>query len=118
MVQIMRDIETKEDVTFLINEFYLKAKNDPLLFPIFIHVDFEKHLPKMIHFWNFILFDEPGYTTNVSDVHKDMRLKKEHYEKWLTIFELTFKNYFEGEKTNSAIERAKLIGFTMQSKFE
>ena len=74
-----RDIETKTDIELLINTFYDKVLKDELIGPFFKHIDFNKHLPKMIHFWSFVLLDEAGYTTDVTKVHQHMKLKVEEY---------------------------------------
>ena len=58
----MRDIESKEDITRLVEQFYDKVLNDNLIRSFFNGIDFEHHLPKMIHFWSFVLLNEPGYT--------------------------------------------------------
>jgi hemoglobin len=88
-----------------------------LLAPFFAHLDFEKHKPRMIHFWSFVLLDEAGYTTNVFDKHAHMHLKDEHFDEWLGLFEATVNDLFEGPKASDAILRAKTIGFTFAAKF-
>ena len=70
----MTDIQTKEDVTLLVDKFYDAVLKDETLAPFFKRLNFEKHLPKMIHFWSFVLLDEPGYTTNVTEKHEKMPL--------------------------------------------
>ena len=72
----MNDLESPEDVSFLVDVFYKKILEDETLSPFFAHIDFEKHKPRMEHFWNFVLFDKSGYTTNVTDVHTSMKIKK------------------------------------------
>ena len=62
----MREINSREDVEFLVESFYEKVVQDEVLAPFFKHLNFEKHLPKMIHFWAFVLLDEAGYTTDVT----------------------------------------------------
>jgi len=111
-----RDIETKTDIELLINTFYDKVLKDELIGPFFKHIDFNKHLPKMIHFWSFVLLDEAGYTTDVTKVHQHMKLKAEHFDRWISLFNETTDSLFRGEKAEMAKQRAFLMRWTMESK--
>lgn len=113
---MLKDIQTKSDVALLVNTFYDKVLLDPLLAPFFQRLNFEAHLPQMIHFWSFALLDEPGYATNVTEKHLKMRLQKEHFDQWLNLFSTTVNELFSGEKAEMAKQRAAVIGWTIQSK--
>ncbi len=52
----MQDITTKQDIEILVNTFYGKVLKDESLAPFFKQLDFDIHMPKMIHFWSFVLF--------------------------------------------------------------
>lgn len=112
----MADISTKEDIVRLVDEFYGKVLKDELLFPFFHHMDFERHKPKMIHFWSFVLLDEAGYNTDVTKVHMHMRIKKEHFDRWIELFNATVDTLYSGEKAELAKQRAYLIRWTLESK--
>ncbi len=112
----MKDIQTKDDIRLLVDTFYGEILKDTLLSPFFKNLDFPKHLPKMVDFWAFVLLDETGYTTNVTDKHLHMRLKKEHFDQWIFLFNKTIDQLFKGDKANLAKERAVLIGWTIGSK--
>lgn len=112
----MNDLSTKDDISKLVNDFYTKVLNDEELAPFFSELDFEKHLPKMIHFWTFALLNEPGYTTNVVEKHLNMPLKEKHFEKWLKLFNETIDSLFMGEIASQAKQRAAIIGWTIKSK--
>jgi len=112
----MRDLSNKADTTFLVAAFYKKVLEDAALSPFFEHIDFEKHKPRMEHFWNFVLFDEGGYTTNVTEVHIAMPLKKQHFDRWIMLFNQTLDAHFAGENTEKAKQRAALIAWTIGSK--
>jgi hemoglobin len=113
---MLKDIQTKEDVLLLVNTFYGKVLNDEQLAPFFKRLNFDIHLPKMIHFWSFALLDEPGYTTNVTDKHLQMPLKKAHFDQWLFLFNETINQLFIGEKAEMAKQRAAVIAWTINSK--
>ncbi|TNE53815.1 MAG: group III truncated hemoglobin [Bacteroidetes bacterium] len=112
----MKDISTKEDISLLVNDFYGKVLKNESLAPFFQKLDFEKHMPKMEHFWAFVLLDEANYTTNVIAKHLHMPIEQEHFDTWLQLFGETVDEHFSGEKANMAKERAKLIALTIQYK--
>lgn len=112
----MKQITEKADVELLVHTFYDRVLKDELLAPLFKRLNFEVHMPKMIHFWSFVLLDEPGYTTNVTDKHMNMPLKEEHFKQWLALFHQTVDQLFEGEKAEMAKQRASIVGWTIQQK--
>lgn len=112
----MPDIQTKADVELLVNSFYEKVLKDDVLSPFFAKLNFEKHLPKMVHFWTFVLLDESGYTTDVTKKHLHMPLKKEHFDQWIALFNATTDSLFEGSNAEKAKQRAFLIRWTIESK--
>ena len=112
------DITTNKDVELLVNTFYSKVMEDDVLVPFFKNLDFKIHMPKMISFWEFVLLDKAGYKTDVTEKHMHMRLKKEHFDQWVFLFNETVDALFEGEKAELAKQRAFLVGWTIQSKMK
>ena len=110
------DITTKHDVEHLVDTFYGRVLQDESLAPFFKNLDFQAHMPKMVHFWSFVLLDEAGYTTNVTDKHMHMPLSKAHFERWVALFHATVDELFTGEKAEMAKQRATLIAWTIQNK--
>jgi hemoglobin len=113
-----QDITNSSDVELLVKTFYGNLLQNEDVKPVFAHVDFEKHMPHMIKFWEFVLLDKEGYTTNVFDKHVNLPLKEEHFAIWLNIFEKTVHSLFEGEKAQMAIQRAQTIGYSFQTKLK
>ncbi len=114
----MKALLTNADVQFLVEVFYSKVLKDVSLIPFFKHLDFEEHLPRMIHFWSFVLLDEPGYTTNVVEKHLNMPLEPIHFQRWLALFNETIDELFDGEKVEVAKQRAAIIAWTIESKLK
>jgi hemoglobin len=112
----MNDIETKKDIALLVDTFYNDVLRDDLLAPFFKSMDFDLHKPKMIQFWSFVLLDEAGYTTDVTKKHMHMKLSKEHFDRWLKLFNASLDQLFIGERAEAARQRAALINWTIQSK--
>jgi hemoglobin len=105
----MTDISNKGDIEKLVNDFYGKVLDDDLLKPFFEQLNFKEHLPKMVSFWEFVLLDKAGYTTNVTDKHLRMPLKKEHFDHWIHLFNSTVDELFQGDKAEMSKKRAYLL---------
>ena len=113
-----QDIQSPEDVHNLVVNFYNKVMQSATLSSFFTGIDWEKHLPKMEQFWRFILLDEPGYTTNVTEKHLNLPLTKAAFEEWLALFVESIDDQFEGPKAHLAKERARVIALGIQSKMK
>lgn len=112
----MEDIKNREDITLMVNEFYSDVLKDDLISPFFKNLDFEHHLPKMIDFWGFVLLDEGGYKTDVTQTHLRMKIYEEHFDRWIALFNATVDRLFKGEKAELAKQRAFVIRWTVESK--
>lgn len=113
---MLRDISDTNDVALLVKTFYHRLLDIDEIRPVFAGVDLDAHMPHMIAFWEFVLLDKAGYTTNVFDKHVNLPLKAEHFSLWLATFEHTVHDLFAGEKAEMAIQRAHSIGFSFQQK--
>ena len=111
-----KDIETRSDVTLLVETFYQKLVADALMSPHFQQTDFEHHMPRMIGFWAFILLDEPMQIGNVFDAHRHLDIDDRHFKVWIETFCQTVDALFEGKNAQKAKQNAQVIGFTFQSK--
>lgn len=111
-----KDIANTEDVALLVRTFYNNLLQLEEIKPVFAGVDVEAHMPHMIAFWEFVLLDKEGYTTNVFDKHVNLPLKEEHFRLWLETFANTIHSLFEGPKADMAISRANSVGYSFQHK--
>ncbi len=111
-----REISTREDVNQLVDNFYDKVLRDETIGPFFKAINFDHHKPLMVDFWCFVLLDHTGYKTDVTAKHMHMHLQENHFKRWLALFEETIDQLFEGDKAQLAIQRANIIGWTIQSK--
>lgn len=112
----LTDISSRKDIELLVDTFYTHVISDEVIGPFFKHLNFDHHLPKMVDFWEFVLLDVAGYTTDVTKMHMHMRLQKEHFDQWILLFNRTTDALFTGEKATKAKERAALIRWTIESK--
>jgi hemoglobin len=114
----MNDIATPEDIDVLIDTFYGQLIQHPEMRPFFDHIDLDHHLPRIKHFWRFVLLNDPGYTTNVFDKHVHMPLQKKHFDIWVQLFCTAVDGLFAGDLANDAKLRARTLGFTFAYKME
>jgi hemoglobin len=116
-----KDIISKDDIAFLIDKFYKNVAKEASMVHFFENVDWSKHLPKMIGFWEFILFSTPNaYTGSLMEphfkLHERLPFAKKDFEKWLEIFNQTVDENFEGKLADEAKNAAFGIAATMRYK--
>ena len=115
----MRDIETIDDIKLLVDTFYGSVQADDLIGPIFNKVvenRWPQHLEKMYRFWQSILLHEPTYSGRPFPPHMKLDINHLHFDRWISLFELTVNGLFQGSNATTALERAKLMGSLFQAK--
>lgn len=106
----IKEIETIEDIKFLVDEFYGRIRKDDLLSDIFngvIQDQWPTHLGKMYTFWQTILLNERTYYGSPFPPHAELPVQKKHFERWLKLFHETLDDHFHGEKAEEAKWRAE-----------
>lgn len=118
------DIQSESDIKQLIDTFYEKVRQDDEIGYIFndiVRVDWDKHLPKMYAFWEFLLLGKDTYQGNPMDVHRKVHqmapLTEAHFDRWLQLFHSTVDELFEGLVAEEARNRSALIAMTWKPKF-
>lgn len=118
-----KDIKNRRDIELLIKKFYEKVKTDELIGPVFtvvFKVNWEKHFPVMYDFWENTLFFTGTYAGNPMQIHKRIHrifpLEEKHFQRWVSIFNETVDELFEGEKALLAKQRAISISTVMKLK--
>jgi len=114
----MNDISSTADVDRLIRHFYQKLLADPLINYIFDGLDLEAHLPRVVHFWSFVLLDASGYTTNVFEKHLHLAIEPAQFQIWLKHFTQAVDDLYQGEKAEMAKQRATVLTYTFSTKWE
>ena len=119
----MRDIETRDDLTSLLESFYDKAKRDEVIGHFFtkvIPLDFSKHIPVIVDFWETILFTTHSYKKNAIAPHLHInelsRMEEKHFTRWLKLFSETLDELFSGPNAETAKQRAVSIATIMRIK--
>lgn len=119
----MKDIQTQDDLYFLVDEFYKKLLSDKSISYIFtdiVKIKIEEHLPILVIFWSQAILGTGGYTNNLTKIHLDID-KKEHltpelFKIWLDHFYTTVDENFEGIKSEQIKTQALSIATIMQIK--
>lgn len=114
-----KNIESQEDVTLLVHTFYAKVRENKLLGPVFNNVikDWTSHLKLLVSFWESNLFFERKYFGNPMHAHIEVDKKVKgiinelYFETWLTLWNETIDELFEGETAEIAKNRAKNMAF-------
>ncbi|HEY4205887.1 MAG TPA: group III truncated hemoglobin [Puia sp.] len=113
------DITSIEDIRVLVDTFYVKVRKDKLIGPIFIGAIGEawpQHLDKMYRFWQTVLLDQHTYYGSPFPPHGRMPLEKEHFDVWLSLWDATVDELFQGERAAEAKWRAVKMAQMFMSK--
>ena len=110
-----KDIENRDDIYKLVKHFYGKLMNDAEMHHFFL--DFKKselletHLQTLVDFWDNILFYSGGYRKNAMQPHLNLHHKnpiaEKHFNSWLSMFNSSIDELFEGEVAWIAKNRAQ-----------
>lgn len=122
-MQQKQDIENREHIAIVVHAFYERAMRDPLIGPFFtevVAINLEEHLPVMYDFWENLLFRTGGYRGGMMYKHimlnQKKHLEKEHFARWLTLFEQEVDCHFAGPVAEDMKKRARSIIPSLQFK--
>lgn len=119
-----KDIENRADIYLLVKHFYTKLMNDNLMRHFFLEFSkpdlLEEHLQTLVDFWDNVLFYSGGYRKNAMlphlALHQEKPISKEHFSAWLSMFNSSVDELFEGEVAHQAKSRAQSIAIVMEIK--
>ena len=112
----MKDIERRDDIVLLVDQFYAKVLQSPQLASHFAHVDWVSHKPIMYSFWSSMILGEQSYKRNPFEKHISLGLKEVDFSEWLRIFHSTIDEHFVGERSIEMKQRATTIAQVWQFK--
>ena len=119
----MQDIQSKDDLYLLVDEFYKKLLSDSSIRYIFtdvVKVHLEEHLPILVTFWSQAILGTGGYTKNLTQIHMDVNAKEhltpELFTIWLHHFYTSVDENFKGDKSEKIKTQALSIATIMQIK--
>ena len=86
------DLCTEEEVAQLVNAFYARVREDPLIGHVFAdHItDWPTHLGKMVDFWSASLRGTARFRGNPMAAHNRIAgVSETHFQRWLALFRQT-----------------------------
>ncbi|MDZ4773194.1 MAG: group III truncated hemoglobin [Planctomycetota bacterium] len=115
-MSVRRTIETRADLRELVDAFYLRLLADPRIAHLFRDLDLAVHMPILVDFWAMVLLAEDSYRSNTFQKHLHLAIEEPHFAIWLSHFEATLEEHFEGERADLAQSRARSIAAVFRSK--
>jgi len=112
----MNDLTSTDDIQRFMTGFYAKLLADPEAAPVFEGVDLAAHMPRIVAFWENMLFGGGRYRGSPFDRHIPLGLKKEHFEIWYGIFCQVLNELYSGPNASLLKERAYSIAFIFAHK--
>ena len=116
----LADISTPADVDHLIRTFYTAVRPDPVIGQFFFELDWDTHIPRIVSFWNMVLFGDGEYQgepmTAHARLHQRIPMEQTHFDRWLELFTATIDALYAGPKSEEAKQRARTIAGVMVYK--
>lgn len=114
-------ITSISEIRMLVDTFYGKVQQDQLIGPIFDRViqnNWPTHLAKMYKFWQTVLLNEHTYHGTPFLPHMNLPISKPHFQRWISIFNETVDELFEGEVAEEAKWRANKMADMFMHKLD
>ncbi|GAB3009156.1 truncated hemoglobin Ctb [Niabella terrae] len=121
MRTVKRDIETAADIRLLVDSFYEKVREEPLIGPIFNQVIEDRwplHLEKMYRFWGTVLLGEQSYSGHPFKPHARLPVSRAHFDAWLGLWNQSIDRYFSGKKAEEARWRGNAMAEVFLARIE
>lgn len=110
-----KDVLSREDLSFIVRQFYSKVRVDETLAPIFNEIikDWESHLELLTDFWEMNIFGGKAYSGNPIAAHQNAdadthgAITPYHFGTWLNLWFETIDSDFEGTNADMMKRRAR-----------
>lgn len=117
------DVTTRAQLETMLAHFYEQALADDQIgffFTEIVPLDMTHHLPVITDFWESVVLGTRGYNKNVmalhQHIHQQAPIRKEHLDRWTTLFLHTIDAHFEGPNATLMAQRARSIATMMDLK--
>jgi len=117
----VNDITSLDDIKLFVDAFYTQVQQDQLIGPIFNSVVQDRwpvHLEKMYGFWQTVLLNERAYSGSPFPPHAKLPIEKQHFDRWLELFNSTIDINFKGDKADEAKWRAAKMAEMFRYKID
>ncbi|MBV9965243.1 MAG: group III truncated hemoglobin, partial [Alphaproteobacteria bacterium] len=87
---------TELSIAALVEQFYAKARRDPMIGPVFNAAveDWDEHLHKLCDFWSSVMLTTGRYKGNPMAAHVKHPIQAEFFERWLALWRETAVELF------------------------
>jgi hemoglobin len=103
-------------IALLVDRFYEKVRIDPLIGPVFnaaIH-DWDEHKRTLTSFWCSVALRANSYRGNPMAVHRMQPIRVEHFERWLSLWQATTREWLNEDDARQMMEHADRIGRSLR----
>lgn len=112
---------TEASIRLMVDTFYDGVRKDEVLGPVFdkvLHGRWDAHMPRMYDFWSTVLLGSGRFSGNVFGKHMALSgISKEHFVRWLGLFNATLSGIYDEETAASIMEIAGRIAESLQLGF-
>jgi hemoglobin len=107
---------TEPAIVALVDRFYAKARQDPLIGPVFNEAidDWDEHLHKLGDFWSSVMLTTGRYKGNPMAAHMKLPIQPHFFERWLALWQETAGEVFAPEPAASFRNKAGRIAESLK----
>ena len=99
----------------LVRAFYAAAREDAMIGPLFDGVhDWEAHIAKITTFWSSVALMSGRYHGQPLPAHIPLALQKQHFGRWLALFEKTVGEVCSPAAVPYLMEKARRIAQSLE----
>lgn len=108
---------TEQHISDLVDRFYAKVRLDDEIGPIFNAIvgDWPHHLAKLKDFWSSAMLRTGRYRGHPMMVHLQLPIDRNHFERWLSLFEETAYEVFPPIHAADILDKAQRIAMNFQA---
>lgn len=108
----------EEKLTLLVENFYWKVRQDPVLGPVFDRAidDWPGHLERMSAFWSSVMLTSGRYKGNPMAAHLKQRdsIRKPMFDRWLELWLETASETLDEPGAARVVAKAERIAESLQ----
>ncbi|HMY84841.1 MAG TPA: group III truncated hemoglobin [Saprospiraceae bacterium] len=117
------DITNKQDILKIILIFYDRVKTDDVIgifFTEVVQINWDKHIPHMVSFWESVLFYTGDYSGSPINTHRGIHQKyktqPKHFARWIKLFNQVIDENYSGPNAEKMKNHTISIAKVMQQK--
>jgi len=110
-------IGERDGISRLLRHFYADVRQDPLIGPIFdVQIkDWNRHLEIIASFWEAVIGGPRGYAGSMPMKHLPLRLREEHFERWLFLWQANCRAQLPTDVAREMIALANHIAHRLRT---